>query len=244
MDKLSAAKKRILDYTKYEMLNKALEAFEDLGDDEELGPADWSTVKRYIASLNDLEGDPVHPHTESEADNNLAPSNLKDIRVRLLNGVQSAYWEMLDEGRISQSTTNLLMQSVDEAIDVAPHEPLCDWKGLKSNVHFPYYYKLLQTSMFPQKLITYFTVERLENACCVCAGFLQAHRIARRQLHEFIGDSVVASTVITESEAEGEEARMFLEDVRITFPQVLRVVKTRQVTYSVLNHLLDYLQSR
>ncbi|KAK8627629.1 hypothetical protein V6N13_135236 [Hibiscus sabdariffa] len=243
MDKLSAAKKRILDYTKYEMLNKALEAFEDLGDDEELGPADWSTVKRYIASLNDLEGDPVHPHTESEADNNLDPSNLKDIRVRLLNGVQSAYWEMLDEGRISQSTANLLMQSVDEAIDVAPHEPLCDWKGLKSNVHFPNYYKFLQTSMFPQKLITYFTVERLENACCVCAAFLRAHRIARRQLHEFIGDSVVASTVITESEAEGEEARMFLEDVRITFPQVLRVVKTRQVTYSVLNHLLDYLQN-
>ncbi|KAE8730062.1 Sodium/hydrogen exchanger 7 [Hibiscus syriacus] len=241
MDKLSAAKKRILDYTKYEMLNKAFEAFEDLGDDEELGPADWPTVKRYIASLNDLEGDRVHPHTE--ADNNLDPSNLKDIRVRLLNGVQSAYWGMLDEGRISQSTANLLMQSVDEAIDVAFHEPLCDWKGLKSNVHFPNYYKFLQTSMFPQKLVTYFTVERLENACCICAAFLRAHRIAHRQLHEFIGDSVVASTVITESEAEGEEARKFLEDVRITFPQVLRVVKTRQVTYSVLNHLIDYLQN-
>ncbi|KAK9008434.1 hypothetical protein V6N11_075329 [Hibiscus sabdariffa] len=116
--------------------------------------------------------------------------------------VQSAYWGMLDEGRISQSTANLLMQYVDEAIDVTAHESLCDWKGLKSNVHFPNYYKFLQTS-----------------------------------------DSVVASTVITESEAEGEEARNFSEDVRITFPQVLRVVKTRQVTYSILNHLLDYLQN-
>ncbi|KAM3327714.1 hypothetical protein P3S68_033763 [Capsicum galapagoense] len=46
MDKLSAAKKRILNYTKYKMLNKALEAFGDLGDDEELGRADWPTVKR------------------------------------------------------------------------------------------------------------------------------------------------------------------------------------------------------
>ncbi|KAB2041596.1 hypothetical protein E1A91_D02G164200v1 [Gossypium mustelinum] len=243
LDKLSAAKKRILDYTKYEMLNKAFEAFEDLVDDEELGPADWPTVKRYITSLHDLEGDRVHPHTESEADNDLDPSNLKDIRIRLLNGIQAAYWEMLDEGRIAQSTANLLMQSVDEAIDTASHEPLCDWKGLKSNVQFPNYYKFLQTSMFPQKLITFFTVERLENGCCICAAFLRAHRIARRQLHEFIGDSVVASTVIAESEAEGEEARKFLEDVRITFPQVLRVVKTRQVTYSVLNHLIDYLHN-
>ncbi|XP_022734948.1 sodium/hydrogen exchanger 8-like isoform X2 [Durio zibethinus] len=241
MDKLSETKKRVLDYTKYEMLNKALEAFEDLGDDEELGPADWPMVKRYIASLNNLEGDCVHPHTASEADNNLYRSNLKDIRIQLLNGVQSAYWGMLNEGRITRSIANLLIQSVDEAIDVASHEPLCDWQGLKSNVHFPNYYKF--TSRFLQKLVTYFTVERLEYACCVCAAFLRAHRIAQRHLHEFIGESDIASTVINESEDEGEEAKKFLEDVRVICPQVLRVIKTRQVTYSVLNHLIDYLQN-
>nr|AVA17733.1 SOS1-like protein 1 [Populus grandidentata] len=243
MDKLSATKKRILNFTKYEMLNKALEAFGDLGEDEELGPVDWPTVKRYITSLNNLEGSCEHPHGASEADNNLDPTNLKDIRIRLLNGVQAAYWGMLDEGRIAQTTANILMQSVDEAIDLASHEPLCDWKGLQSNVHFPNYYKFLQASIFPQKMVTYFTVERLESACYICAAFLRAHRIARRQLHDFIGDSGIASLVINESDAEGEEARKFLEDVRITFPQVLRVVKTRQATYSVLNHLIDYVQN-
>nr|AVA17742.1 SOS1-like protein 1 [Populus szechuanica] len=243
MDKLSATKKRLLNFTKYEMLNKALEAFGDLGEDEELGPVDWPTVKRYITSLNNLEGSCEHPHGASEADNNLDPTNLKDIRIRLLNGVQAAYWGMLDEGRITQTTANILMQSVDEAIDLASHEPLCDWKGLQSNVHFPNYYKFLQASIFPQKMVTYFTVERLESACYICAAFLRAHRIARRQLHDFIGDSGIASIVINESDAEGEEARKFLEDVRVTFPQVLRVVKTRQATYSVLNHLIDYVQN-
>lgn len=68
------------------MLNKALEAFGDLGDDEELGPADWPTVKRYITSLNDVAGEPVHPHTSTENDDNLDHMNLKDIRIRLLNG--------------------------------------------------------------------------------------------------------------------------------------------------------------
>ncbi|KAA8529904.1 hypothetical protein F0562_034492 [Nyssa sinensis] len=87
MDKLSAPKRRILDYTKHEMLNKALEAFGNLGDDEELGPVDWPTVKRYITSLNDVEGERVHPHTVSESDNNLHPMNLKDIRIRFLNAV-------------------------------------------------------------------------------------------------------------------------------------------------------------
>ncbi|CAN0890974.1 Sodium/hydrogen exchanger 7 [Linum grandiflorum] len=241
MGKLSATKKRVLEYTRYEMLNKALEVFGDLGDDEELGPVDWPTVKRYIKTLNSLEGESVHPHEPSETNTGLDPTNLKDLRIRLLNGVQAAYWVMLEEGRITRGTANILMQSIDEAMDSAAHEPLSDWKGLKANVNFPSHYKFL-TSYCPPKLVTYFTVERLESACYICAAFLRGHRIARQQLHEFIGDSDIASTVICESEAEGEDARKFLEDVRVTFPQVLRVVKTRQVTYSVLNHLIEYVQ--
>ncbi|KAI4357384.1 hypothetical protein L6164_001336 [Bauhinia variegata] len=246
MDKLTATKKRILDYTKYEMLKKALEAFGELGDDEELGPADWSTVKRYLSCLNDIEGERVHPHHTSASDNNSDPNhpmNLKDIRIRLLNGVQAAYWEMLDEGRISQTTANILMQSVEEALDLASQEPLCDWKDLKSNVHFPSYYKFLQRISIPQKLVTYFTVERLESACCICAAFLRAHRIAQQKLLDFIGESDVASIVINESLVEGEEARKFLEDVRVTFPQVLHVVKTRQATHLVLKHLIEYVEN-
>ncbi|RZC64166.1 hypothetical protein C5167_025922 [Papaver somniferum] len=158
-------------------------------------------------------------------------------------GVQAAYWGMLDEGRIAQNTATILIESVDEAIDLVSDDSLCDWKGLKSHVHFPSYYRLLQMSICPRKLVTYFTVERLEFACYICAAFLRAHRIARRQLHEFIGESEIASLVINESESEGEEARCFLEEVRVTFPQVLHVVKTRQVTYAVLKHLSEYVQN-
>ncbi|KAL6847481.1 hypothetical protein ACP4OV_023334 [Aristida adscensionis] len=243
MDKLSATKLRILNYTRYEMLNKALEAFGELRDDEELGPADWVTVKKYITCLNDLNDEPVHPHDVSDRDDRMHTMNLRDIRVRLLNGVQAAYWGMLEEGRITQVTANILMRSVDEAMDLVSRQPLCDWKGLQSNVQFPNYYRFLQMSRLPRKLITYFTVERLESGGYICAAFLRAHRIARRQLHDFLGDSEVARIVIDESNAEGEEARKFLEDVRVTFPQVLRVLKTRQVTYSILTHLSEYIQN-
>lgn len=102
-------------------------------------------------------------------------------------GVQSAYWGMLEEGRINQTAANLLMQSVDEAMDLVSNEALCDWRGLKRSVHLPSYYKYLHISRIPQRLVTYFTVQRLESACYICAAFLRAHRIARRQLHEFIG---------------------------------------------------------
>ncbi|KAJ1697251.1 hypothetical protein LUZ63_005763 [Rhynchospora breviuscula] len=243
MDRLSAAKIRILNYTRYEMMNKALETFGDLRDDEELGPADWPTVKRYITCLSNLEEERSHPHDVPEGDHNLQSMTLRDIRVRLLNGVQAAYWVMLEEGRITQTTANILMRSVDEAMDRVPTEPLCDWKGLQSSVHFPTHYRFLQMTRLPRKIVTFFTVERLESGCYICAAFLRAHRMARRQLHDFIGESDIARQVINESIEEGEEAEKFLEDVRVTFPQVLRVVKTRQVTYSVLKHLSEYVQN-
>lgn len=105
----------------------------------------------------------------------------------MIIGVQAAYWVMLDEGRITQTTANLLMQSVDEAMDLVSHQYLCDWNGLKSYVNMPNYFKFIQSSIVPQRIITYFTVERLESACSICAAFLRAHRIASQQLLEFIG---------------------------------------------------------
>jgi hypothetical protein len=98
---------------------------------------------------------------------------------------------MLEEGRITQATANILMRSVDEAMDLVSRQPLCDWKGLKSNVQFPNYYRFLQMSRLPRKLVTYFTVERLESGCYICAAFLRAHRIARWQLHDFLGNNIL-----------------------------------------------------
>ncbi|KQJ88386.1 hypothetical protein BRADI_4g17381v3, partial [Brachypodium distachyon] len=215
MDKLSATKLRVLSYTRYELLNKALEAFGDLRDDEELGPADWVTVKKYITYLSNLEGEHVHPHADNHE--HVQTMNLRDIRVRLLNA--------------------------DEAMDLVASGSICDWNGLRSKVRLPSYYRFLSMSRLPQRLIKYFTVKRLESGCYICAAFLRAHRIARRQLQDFLGDSEIARIVIVESNAVGEEARMFLEEVRCTFPQLLSVLKTRQVTYSVLTHLSEYVRN-
>lgn len=39
-----------------------------------------------------------------------------------------------------------------------------------------------------------------------------------------LGDSDIATTVINESKEEGEEACKFLEDVRVAFPQVCKIL--------------------
>ncbi|KAM0854258.1 hypothetical protein ACQ4PT_050536 [Festuca glaucescens] len=86
MDKLSATKLRMLNYTRHEMLNKALDAFGDLRDDEELGPADWVIVKKYITCLSNLEDGRVHP--DADKHDHIYTMNLTDIRVCLLNGLK------------------------------------------------------------------------------------------------------------------------------------------------------------
>jgi hypothetical protein len=123
---------------------------------------------------------------------------------------------------------------------------LSDWRGLCVHVHFPHYLKYLHwrsASSLSQKVSTFLLVTRLELACYISAAFLRAHRVTRDQLRAFIGESEVADAVIKESEEQEEHARHFLEDVRLAFPQVLRVVKTKQVTYAILLQLSEYVKS-
>lgn len=84
--------KRILEYTKFEMMNTAFKAFENLGDDEELGSADWHTVIGHIPSLKNLQGEQVDPHDGCEA-GNVDPRNIMDIRIRFLNGISQCLHE-------------------------------------------------------------------------------------------------------------------------------------------------------
>ena len=92
----------MLEYVKYEMYSKALEAFGELGEDEELGPADWTTVHKYVSCLADLseDGRPVHPHQHRASDipedeiieqqlqdmDEIIKQQLQDIRLRFLKG--------------------------------------------------------------------------------------------------------------------------------------------------------------
>ncbi|XP_024361415.1 sodium/hydrogen exchanger 8 isoform X2 [Physcomitrium patens] len=250
MDTITETKSRMLEFAKYEMYSKALEAFGELGDDEELGPADWNTIRKYVSCLSYEENKPTHPHGPPSfalPDGEYAKQQMTDTRTRFLNGLQAAYWNMLDEGRITQTAALILMQSIDEALDkVKHHTALQDWEGLRPHIHFPGYLKYFSwrsTSVLPRRASTYFLIQQLELACYIAAAFLRAHRMTRNHLRDFIGESEVTEAVIQESEAQAQHARLFLEDVRLSFPQVLRAVKAKQVTHAILLHLTTYVES-
>lgn len=78
----------MLDYAKFEMYGKALDAYGELAEDEDLGPTDWTTVKEYVSCLNTVseESPPVHPHESAATGLVLRTMHLQDTRLRFLNG--------------------------------------------------------------------------------------------------------------------------------------------------------------
>lgn len=70
------------------MYDKALESFGELGEDEDLGPADWTTVSKYINCFGPLSHDGIrtHPHEASATEEQARILAFQDTRVRFLNG--------------------------------------------------------------------------------------------------------------------------------------------------------------
>ncbi|CAI5469301.1 unnamed protein product [Closterium sp. Yama58-4] len=277
MNATSDIKKRVVNFTRQELCEYAVKTFEEIGDDEELGPAEWATVNEYLTCLKQPAshgtgslsasgflsrfggsgtgsggGSGVgvrksHPHDHSQSHEQLRAQQLHDTRLRFLNGVQAAYWSMLEEGRVNQTAAMLLMQAIAEAVDLTTQQHrLCLWKALEPHVRMPRYLRLFHRrlrKLLPQRALNWVTVDRLELAASMSAAYIRALRHARQQLRDFLKDSPICEAVILESEEEEVQARKFMEDVRLNFPEVLTIIKTKQVTYAILQGLHGYVEN-
>ncbi|CAI5491589.1 unnamed protein product [Closterium sp. Naga37s-1] len=275
MNATSDIKKRVVNFTRQELCEYAVKTFEEIGDDEELGPAEWATVNEYLTCLKQPAshgtlsasaflsrfggsgtgsggGSGVgvrksHPHDHSQSHEQLRAQQLHDTRLRFLNGVQAAYWSMLEEGRVNQTAAMLLMQAVAEAVDLTTQQRrLLLWKALEPHVRMPRYLRLFHRRLrrlLPQRALNWVTVDRLELAASMSAAYIRALRHARQQLRDFLKDSPICEAVILESEEEETPAKRFMEDVRLNFPEVLTIIKTKQVTHAILQGLHGYVEN-
>ncbi|CAI7855030.1 unnamed protein product [Closterium sp. NIES-54] len=275
MNATSDIKKRVVNFTRQELCEYAVKTFEEIGDDEELGPAEWATVNEYLTCLKQpashgtlsasaflsrfggsgagsggASGVGVrksHPHDHSQSHEQLRAQQLHDTRLRFLNGVQAAYWSMLEEGRVNQTAAMLLMQAVAEAVDLTTQQRrLLLWKALEPHVRMPRYLRLIHRrlrKLLPQRALNWVTVDRLELAASMSAAYIRALRHARQQLRDFLKDSPICEAVILESEEEETPAKKFMEDVRLNFPEVLTIIKTKQVTHAILQGLHGYVEN-
>eukprot|EP01018_Ginkgo_biloba_P011055 Gb_40245 [translate_table: standard] len=171
-----------------------------------------------VTSKREIEDQCMQPSATLKATETILGEEGSQSQVITLRhiGVIAAYYRMLEEERITQPAAILLMQSINEALDLAlSQKTLLDWKGPSAHVCFPTYARYPHLRFVPEKLMSFLIVKRLELDCYICAAFLWVHRITRSQLLDFIVESKVIEIVIQESEAEGEAAKQFLEDVHV-----------------------------
>ncbi|KAJ8562759.1 hypothetical protein K7X08_031211 [Anisodus acutangulus] len=233
MDALSKSEETMVNYAKHQLLRKA-EEFSRICSGSN-NPFDWMTVGGYASCIKDVCEDTVWPPCTT---NNgfLEIDDMKTMRVCFLKATREAYWSTFNEGRIIESTISVLMESVDEAIDLAT-QGLHDWNYISTRLKFPGYYKLFSTSVCPPRLTRWFVLKKLQDSCHICSAFIHAHRIARQLLLDYTGDNGNAAIVVAESEVEELEARKFLENVKNSMPEIIHQTESRQVTFSILKSL-------
>eukprot|EP00899_Mesostigma_viride_P014166 jgi/Mesvir1/22750/Mv14150-RA.1 len=271
MNKPSEAKERILEYTEEEMRVRAVQAFKSLSaDDTSLGMADFNVVQKYITILHQNPGEQdasvpgsalltmrsVHAlqsgHVADDAEfaadvqaAYLQMDLIRDLRVRFLQSLKSAYWEMLEEGYLPQPVAIVLTRSVDHALDC--QDRLADWDAVHYLTGVPYWLHFLQkhaSRLSLHRLVQSILFRRLELSCSMAAAFVEGHFVARRELEEFTKGQPAeqARNILQESSAECLLADAFLADIRGTFPQVLRSIKTKQVTHAILFQSKKYVE--
>eukprot|EP00898_Chlorokybus_atmophyticus_P000417 jgi/Chlat1/1376/Chrsp119S01786 len=213
MNKISAAKRRIIRSTKRQIRLRAQEAYDRISaEDDVLGEADFNTVAEYVGALRDEDdnnNDDTHSQERQKSltrsrtsifsmGNVLAHANeeqrmelLADVRARFLQSLKAAYWTMLEEGRLRRRDTIMLNQAVDVALDQID-TPLDDWEELKGFAsRVPKWVLALKHSAWVRrswlvsKIAHGLMFGRLESAMTVCAGFVWGHAVARVEMENF-----------------------------------------------------------
>lgn len=101
---------------------------------------------------------------------------------------RETYCSTFNEGRITESSISVLMESIDEAIDLAT-QGLHDWNYISTHLKFPGYYRFFSTSVCPPRLTRWLVLKKLQDSCHICSAFIHAHRIARQLLLDYTGKS-------------------------------------------------------
>ncbi|XP_059308994.1 sodium/hydrogen exchanger 7-like isoform X3 [Lycium ferocissimum] len=233
MDALSESEETMVNYAKHQLLRKA-EEFSRVSSGSN-NPFDWITVGGYATCIKDVCEDTDWPPCTIN-NSYLEIDDMKTMRVCFLKATREAYWSTFNEGRITKSTISVLMESVDEAIDLAT-QGLHDWNYISTRLKFPGYYKFFSISVCPSRLTRWFVLKKLQDSCHICSAFIHAQRIARQLLLDYTGDNGNAAIVVSESEVEEQEARKFLENVKTSMPEIIHQTESRQVTFSMLKCL-------
>ncbi|GMH39853.1 hypothetical protein BSKO_07757 [Bryopsis sp. KO-2023] len=183
-----------------------------------------------------------------------------DMRARLLEAVKATYGEGFEKGYIGINAIGDLKESADRALDRLM-QPLSDWDFVEKLCKMPKWMRYMQQSSqkrFPrmEKMAQTHLFNTIEYSVVLSTSFVFAHREAERGLRQYIevtGDEEedrfddnraavhkmkynVSEEVCNESQKLCQKAIQFTRGMSRAFPEIVRAIKTKQASRTVLMH--------
>jgi len=142
---------------------------------------------------------------------------------------------------------------VDSALD-RTHEPLRDWEMLQAEFNSSGIWVgvKLFAQLLPERLQNFLskhnTVAVQEANLQAAVAFLTAHRTAAQHVVKSLerkatAISSVVKEVIRESNRQCDEATSYISEVKLCFPEIAALIKTKEVTRQLLYRQIEYVKT-
>lgn len=161
---------------------------------------------------------------------------MNDARERFLNLVKSSYYRDFKDGAVtSKSYISLLIDSATTSQEESS-TPLSDWKELEDHCIVPNWYRKVGVPFARNFLLTRF----LSVSYQLASAFVVAHESVGPLFTELVNNEHISKTILEESNSQVKKATELLCHIEAEFPDIIKAIKTRQVTEQILKGIVEF----
>ena len=229
LDRLPPGKRATAERTRHRVVKEQSVLLSKLQSSEFLQGADWNQVQTLV-SLQDSEAST----TEAASQKASEQSQVIDFRRRLLEAERRHYWTQFKEGTLGRTATHRLLEAVEHALDGEPQiHPRADLQILW---RMPGVVKYLRHYQFLNSLLVSLSFARLVLGYDTARGFIKAQDEVAQHIDELAPTQEEAEAVRREVLLNKRETYEYIEQFRLTFPEIICALETNAASRILLNH--------
>lgn len=229
LDRLPPGKRATAERVYRRVLEEQINLLHELHGNEFLQGADWQRVQEQVHLQE--PGSAAIGRAYREASEQ---SQAVDFRRRLLEAERRNYWQQLGDGTLGRSATSHLLEAVEHALDGEPQ--IHPRRDLQRLWRMPGLIKYLRRLHFPDRLLMSLVFARLVLGYDTARGFIKAQDEVDRHIDELAPSPEQAEGVRREVLLNKREAYEYVEQIRLTFPEIICALETSAASRILLNH--------
>lgn len=231
LDKLPIAKFLTVRRAKLQINEKLRAYYPEIKQQDLYKEAYWPTVES-IAGIDDA----INKEDLREEGAALLSVKEEDLATackrRILEIERSSYWSQLNNGLLGNTATNILVASVDHALDmnpiISPRASIIRYWDRSQVI------AKLMNAKWMKKLFWHYSFERFTISYELAKGFLAAQQEMLELLPTIAPDIKTRNSIIQEIDNNKDLTQKYINEMRITLPDILMQLETYVASRSML----------